>query len=460
MNSLNTFDIFNIYSDDLINEIDKIDNFIKSNNLGKKSNHCDFWLLDTTQTTFSLLEKYIYDIAMFQFKNLNIEFDSNKYYIEFWWRNDASLNNFHIDCDENERALTGIYKLPLLSNVVYFNETLYPTILTNVDLDHYKYKDFENNTTLCISLPKKGKLVSFNSSYYHGVSNIFKSYDNNNRSTLMINLWEHRPKNEMFYSSKNILHNTQNSFNFYSKTESLLQISKNDSPTKIKMDAIFFYHDFMEDLLYNKKYDILLPCGDKLIELYGNDIKYNNSTFEFYIDKYKKEEINLNLKTDNLKSNNLKYKQRMTLYKTYNNDICKWIINEATKSNLYFNKIELEDIQNIFSYVLISVKTIMQKICDKYCLNNIKNQINISELCLIKNTDMFPKIDYKDSLLSFIILLNNTDEFKGGDITFDDEITHTLELGDVFIFDGKTKHSFSQVTTGQQYVLFCNLNLN
>jgi hypothetical protein len=82
----------------------------------------------------------------------------------------------------------------------------------------------------------------------------------------------------MFYNSKNILNN-------YSKTESLLQISKNDPPTKIKMDATFFYDDFMEDLLYNGKYDILLPFGDKLIELYGNDIKYNNSTFEFYVEK-------------------------------------------------------------------------------------------------------------------------------------------------------------------------------
>ena len=28
--------------------------------------------------------------------NLNIDFDPDKYYIEFWWRNDLNLNNFHI----------------------------------------------------------------------------------------------------------------------------------------------------------------------------------------------------------------------------------------------------------------------------------------------------------------------------------------------------------------------------
>lgn len=455
MSSLNTF---NINSDNLINEIDDIDNFIMTNNLGKEPNYCDFWLLDTTKTTFSLLEKYIYEIAMFQFKNLNIEFDPDKYYIEFWWRNDISLNNFHIDCDENERANTGIYKLPLLSNVVYFNETFYPTILTNVDLDQYKYKDFENNTTLCISLPKKGKLLSFNSSYYHGVSNIFKEYDNHNRSTLMINLWDHRPTNEIFYDSKNI-------FNSYLKTKDLLEISKNNPPTKIKMDTTFFYDDFMEDLLYNKKCDMFFPCGDKLIELYGNDIKYNNSTFEFYLDKEKNDDDmkSCDAKSCDTKSCKTKYIQRMTLYKVYNDDICNWIINEATKSNSYFNKTEIEEIQNVFSFVLISMKTIIQKICDKYCLNNIKEQININELCLIKNTNyinVVSKIDYKDSLLSFIILLNNPDKFKGGNITFDDGIIHILEYGDVFIFDGKTIHSFSNVTSGEQYVLFCNLKLN
>ena len=142
MSSLNTLDVFNISSEDLINEIEQLDKFIEANNWGNHNNLCDLWLLDTTQTTFSLLEKYVYDIAMFQFQNLNIEFDPEKYYIEFWWRNDLSLNNFHIDCDENERSLSGIYKLPLLSNIVYFNETLHPTILTNVNLDQYKYKDF------------------------------------------------------------------------------------------------------------------------------------------------------------------------------------------------------------------------------------------------------------------------------------------------------------------------------
>jgi hypothetical protein len=448
MSSLNTFDVFNISSNDLINEIDQIDKFIEAYNWGNRNKMCDLWLLDTTQTTFSLLEKYVYDIAMFQFKNLNIEFDPDKYYIEFWWRNDLNLNNYHIDCDENERSLSGIYKLPLLSNVIYFNETLHPTILTNVDLDQYKYKDFENNKSLCFSLPKKGKLVSFNSSYYHAITNIFRSYYNDNRSTLMINLWNYKPKNELFYNSKNIL-------NSYSKSESLLQISKNDPPTKIKMDTTFFYDDFMEDLLYNGKYEILLPCGDKLIELYGNDITYNNSTFEFYVDKNdengKGKKININ--------QNSKYMQRMTLHKIYNDDMCKWIINEANKRNSSFRKIEFEEIQNVFTFVLISVKNILEKICDKYCLNDIKNNINISELCLIKNTDMFPKIDYNDSLLSFIILLNNPHNFKGGNIIFDDEITHILDPGDVFIFDGKLNHSFSQVTSGEQYVLFCNLNL-
>lgn len=455
MASLNTFEVFNIYSDDLANEIGQIDKFIEANNWGKNPNKCDFWLLDTRKTTFSLLEKYIYDIAMFQFQNLNIDFDPDKYYIEFWWRNDVTLNIFHIDYDVNECAVTNEYKLPLLSNIVYFNETLYPTILTNVNLDQYKYKDFENTNTLCMSFPKKGKLVSFNSSYFHGVTNIFRSYNNDDRSTLMINLWNHRPKDEIIYDSKNIL-------NSYSKTESLLQISKNEPPTKIKMDATFFYDDFMEDLLYNGKYDILLPCGDKLIELYGNDIKYNNSTFEFYVEKDKKEDDSIRI-TENLKTNNSKYMQRMTLHKIYNDDICKWIINEANKVDSSFNKIEFDKIQNVFSFVLISVKNILEKICDKYCLSNIKNKINITKLCLIKNTkelNVSSKIDYNSSLLSFIILLNNPEEFKGGDIIFDDEITHVLEQRDVFIFDGKTKHTISQVTSGEQYVLFCNLSLH
>ena len=57
-------------------------------------------LLDYKKYKYSLLEKYVYDISMFHFNRLNIEYNSDTHYIEFWCKNTIELNNFHFDCDE------------------------------------------------------------------------------------------------------------------------------------------------------------------------------------------------------------------------------------------------------------------------------------------------------------------------------------------------------------------------
>ena len=47
---------------------------------GVKTNFC----LNTDKFEYDLLEKTVYDIAMFHFKQSNINYDKNKHTIEFW----------------------------------------------------------------------------------------------------------------------------------------------------------------------------------------------------------------------------------------------------------------------------------------------------------------------------------------------------------------------------------------
>jgi hypothetical protein len=426
--------IYNLANDNIVNEINELDNFIKNNNIGKQVGICDLWLLDTNKNKYSLLEQYIYEIAMFQFNKLNIEFDNNKHFIEFWWRCDININNFHIDCDENEKLITKKYKMPLLSNVLYFNETKYPTILTDVDLETYKYKTFENKNNITLSFPKKGKLISFNSSHFHAVTNIFETNndDNLNRSTLMINLWDIKPRGLQFYNTENLN---------YLKEIKLINIVELNIPKKInvstKIDELF-----MEDLLYNKNNKLLLPFGDTLIKLYNNNYDINESTFIFCNDFKNNFEIDL--------SNDYKIIHSCIFKSIYNKIICDWIIHEATNYDPNFKKIDFVNIKNIFNFLLFSFNDIIFNFCNNNSLNDSNKRINIKDLFIFKNMNLC-EINYNNTVCSIVILLNSINQHH---ISI---LNEYYCQGDAILYDGKIKNDFIQNSSEDIYIV-CNLD--
>ena len=101
-------------------------------------------LLDLNKAKYTLIEKYVYDTAMFHFKRMNINY-TDGYFVEFWCKNKArDTSKLHFDCDESLKKKF-IYKYPILSSVTYLNKnTDTPTIITDVDLDCYKYKKLDN----------------------------------------------------------------------------------------------------------------------------------------------------------------------------------------------------------------------------------------------------------------------------------------------------------------------------
>ena len=143
------------------------------------------FLLDTSKTNFELIEKVVYEIAMFHFNRLNINFDPNEHFIEFWLKNTIcknsdnyahNINSFHYDCDENERQMNNKQFKPLMSSVNYFNDNDFPLLLTEIDLEDYKFKKFENKNNIQIIFPKKNKQFTFDGTKYHGVVDIFNNF--------------------------------------------------------------------------------------------------------------------------------------------------------------------------------------------------------------------------------------------------------------------------------------------
>ena len=217
------------------------------NSIGDHNNIIDFfdenrastYLLNTlTKDTPNLLEKYVYDIAMFHFKRLNIVFDENKY-IEFWWKRKPDINNIHVDCDEFEKTQNN-YIYPLLSCITYLNDHECPTLITNIDMKKYKYKLFEEENVLTLIYPKKNMHVCFDGSNFHGMVSS-NNVDLDLRYILAINLWDKKPTNIDYYSSNVSSSSIVSDFT--------LELN-NENETIIVKDKLTY--DFYENLFYNK----------------------------------------------------------------------------------------------------------------------------------------------------------------------------------------------------------------
>lgn len=163
----------------------------------KKYNN-NIFFLNTDTESFTIIEKFVYEIAMFHFNRLGITYDANIHDIEFWikhtYRTDTSL---HIDHNENERKL-GVTPVstPILSTVTYFidNDNT-PTIITNIKTENI-FNELDPQEVY-LSFPKFLKHISFNGGkYYHNMLNLY-DLDNSivTRPIIAIGLWGKKIKN-------------------------------------------------------------------------------------------------------------------------------------------------------------------------------------------------------------------------------------------------------------------------
>ncbi len=268
----------------------------------KESLFYDSRFLDTTKKNFSLLEKFIYDIAMFHFRRLNIEYDENKHKIEIWIsdRKHYDNNSLHVDCDESYRLKYNKFVSPLLSTVTYLNydnKTNNPTMVTNIPHNSSsvlnKYTILQYNS-FYFSFPKFLKHISFDGgNCYHGMLDYFNYAENKSdslRQVLAIGLWDVETCDKFIYMDE------------YDKIEpmylqtipkdtSVVTLKKNNLTTKItvcgkeeKKSSDFFILDKLTlKSIIGNTFNYLLNI---------NKIHYwmllNNKELVYFIEKIKK----------------------------------------------------------------------------------------------------------------------------------------------------------------------------
>lgn len=483
----------NLFNDNKINE--NIFDLIKNKNT-------QLYLLNFKKEQFTLIEKYVYDIAIFHLQRLNIDL-SDEIFIEFWFKSKIvnkfhqtyGINNFHVDCDEEERKNNNKILHPILSCITYGSDSLYPTIITDATYDDYKFKNLENKEMLQIIFPEKNKHITFDASYMHGSGNIIVIDDmketESERIMLVINLWKHSPLNIKYFvpDTNDILYN-------FDKSDVIIEINASTDFYEIKNNDIFTY-DFYENLFYNKE-NISWP--NELITSFKELITKKNHNF--LIKTNNKNKI---LKNDTEKINKLlidisdmetitssgcenekqfdqpflynRFIQRHICNKIYGKNVCEWIIFESeeyAKNNGGWNSsrhekyattdIPVEKVVPVFRYVLFSLKTIFQKIQTSYCLPK-NTELNIVDLFIVKyneNAQNSLELHQDYSFLTVNLLLNDPSEFEGGGTYFNDGTTVFLEQGDMLIHSGRIKHAGIQITKGKRYLLvaFIRIKIN
>lgn len=446
------------------------------------------YTIDTSKDQFSLIEKCVYDIAMFQFKQLNIQFDPTKHYIDFWFRYTTPLNIFHIDCDENERAENNVYHIPLLSNVLYLNNELFPTIVTNIDTDKFLYKKFDEEDSMFLSFPRIGKVLSFNSNLCHAITNIFPEYENsinNNRYNIMINIWDRQTSEPFYYADR--LEPC-----LYNKKDVLLALEKNNDVISDIMIDHFFNHDTIENIVYNGHNHLLYPIGKVIKEKCMNNIDKQSI---FKIKKYSFDCIadmpSNNNNMDGVKQStssndpslastpvNLHgYKDAMCNIKSYipncffqrflitqilSKSECLSLMDEIKKCEtieeqyINYNK-EIDKLSNP-NVVLSFMNKILDIMVDKYNLvdpvSNTSPNINIIELYICKTNCLLRNDVLDGGLLVFNMLLSDTSNL----ITFEDKIKYTQNSGDLLLYSGDIM-KYSEHFTNHKYVLMGKIQL-
>lgn len=207
------------------------------------------FLLNSDKNNFNMLEKFVYEMAIFHFKRMKIEYDPNNHWIEFWTKKEIItkpiIHNLHCDKDEKNFFNNNILITPLLSTVTYLTDAFYPTIITNISEKKENF-NLTHKKTILLSLPKKMKHISFDCKYLHGVTNMFYNIpddmilEKNPRLTIMFNLWDKKPLNIEYYNSiennfyhknynlvKNITINNDNILNLTTEQSNIDNIIKN-----------------------------------------------------------------------------------------------------------------------------------------------------------------------------------------------------------------------------------------
>jgi hypothetical protein len=450
----------------------KLENLLVAASLMSDPTSSSFLLNTMTEPT-NLIEKFIQEIYEFHMKRLNMEANCDNIFVEFFFVHGNS-STMHLDCDEYDKVInkSDNLEIPFLSTVTYLNDNdRIPTVITDVDKEMYKFKDFSKTESLYLSLPEKMKHICFNGGEYcHGRSILDETVCTDEKmDCLVMTFWKTKPLNiprfdYEYFSYKYAMKNKEPVSTFVLETINMLHF-KEEIITNNAISNDIFSEDFLTKLFYNGG-----NCHAFREILKFHEPMSSSKTFRFEKTIRNTTLVSTGMqKLDVGKSS--KFSQRGVLKKVFSSDVCKWIINEAeeyatnnsgwlSKNHKNFPTIYLpvEFMQSVLKFALVSFQeTIVEEISNLYsiCLCNAKYHFEIKDVFILKygNNETKMGLHTDDSCITLKILLSDENDFKGGGITFGDDITYYLNKGDTIIYSGLQEHDGIFLSDGKRYEL-------
>lgn len=418
---------YNSFFDNLFNNnnsyVKKIEGLINLNNKNK----------------LCLIEKIIHELCEFYSQ----ETINEHFFAEFWIKNIKNTTpNFHLDCDEN--AKNKYENLPVLSIVLYLNDCIIPTIITN--------KTINNNSCneLIVSFPKKMKSICFDGGkYYHGII-AHDNIETIKRNILIINLWKnHKPKNIKEFVIPNEFFETVEE-KYYNHFDKILQFTDSLAMQNVSIDNNLFEINLHNSSFLKNKKEILniinklynkMNCDNFLLINQDKQQNKNNiiqlkhffhkNTCEWFVIESEKYAINNNWHTD-----------RHSKYPTTDIPILniKYI---SDFSNFIINKI-----QKIIKKKYNIPKTTSFYIHDAFIVKYETGQ----------QDELSIHADSSDYTIN--IALSDLKNYDGGG-TFFEKINQTIlcDIGDMIIHPGYLKHAGIKITRGKRYLFVIFLKI-
>jgi hypothetical protein len=407
--------------------------------------------LNTENTSRDILEQYVSQIAKFHSSRLNLSTEKSLC-IEFSLITN-NINHCNIVYDKPNYDKTNKKNSPVFSVITNLGNGTCPLLLTDINHQQYKYKNFnEQEQNKLLFLNKYTHLV-FDSSKYHGFANIFNELDDGaSEPYLLINVWSYPLDNIPYYSSSGT-------------TTQILPISFtniNEAKHTQSVDASCLNYDFFERVLYGN----IFVFNDQFV----TNIQ-NARTPSVY-------RINLQIKKSSVcdticasdptcvydYKNDKRFIQRFVCPNVFPDWICEWFTREVTtlynKTDISGNILDISVIPNISHFIFANISYIMDKIIGFYCLG--KGSVDIQYIKFIKykvfrDEKLNDNFDEKSLLRICICISNNKTD---GHIVFDDNISVNMSLGSMLVHLNNINYRRTPVIQGEEICIIMGVNLN
>ena len=380
------------------------------------------------------------------------------YYVEFCIESKSKL---HIEYDETIKTRDKTLVYPLSTSYTFLHDDFNTfVVITDVDVERYKYKNFAQVSEYAMIFPKRRTHVLFDPSKYFGLV----SGDDHQTipRILKISIWRDRPEHIEEYMSH---------MSDKSKPE-MIELMEETTLSRYIYVENMFTRDFMESVLYKKDngplqrfFDLLEPVESGYIPKSQYEPTYNVQFSMDYLSKQSfivksepfpylqsgiyyplintygdviKDLVNFSYE-EKLEDKN-RFKPTHIKKQVYSTCVCKWIVHEvddwANKHGGWnkLNSVYADRVKHVHNYLMISCEMIKEQVAELYNLNGLP---------LVVEHVVFQRYDPSNNHTETIQLFQENQKCIHVQILLTDcsdpiVDSHVLSRGDMLISTGKS----------------------